>query len=190
MFIGVILVFITLTIILLPIPFKITLKYSNKILEVFMYNKKIKTKSLAKSDVKNFSDVNIFKSFEFNDIKPILNVVRDLKLKFVLSLNIKLEYGFEDAAFVAILFGLIHSSYSTLYSLLSNFIEIKDMNLKVTPHFKEKNFNMETLGIIYMNLVKIIYIAFVVLKCLIKIKRTKSNFNKFKGGNIHGESSN
>jgi hypothetical protein len=38
------------------------------------------------------------------------------------------------------------------------------------------------LGIIYMNLVKIIYMAIIVLICLIKIMRKKSILKKYKGG--------
>ena len=186
MFIGIIVFLITLTIILLPIPLKTTLKYSNKTLEVFVYNKKVKTKAISKSDVKNFPDINLFKSFELKDMKPIFYRVRRLRLKFALSLNTKLEYGFDDAALVAILFGLIHSSYSFLYSSLSNFVEVKNITLKVTPHFEESDFKMETLGIIYMNLVKIIYMAFIVLICLIKIMHKKSNLKKYKGGSVHG----
>ena len=186
MFIGIIVFLITLTIILLPIPLKTTLKYSNKTLEVFVYNKKVKTKAISKSDVKNFRDINLTKSFELKDMKPIFYRVRRLRLKFALSLNTKLEYGFDDAALVAILFGLIHSSYSFLYSSLSNFVEVKSISLKVTPHFEESDFKMETLGIIYMNLVKIIYMAFIVLICLIKIKHKKSNLKKYKGGSVHG----
>jgi hypothetical protein len=186
MFIGIIIFLLTLTIILFPIPLKITLKYANKTLEVFIYNKKMKRKALSKSDIKNLSEINLSKSLELKDIKQIYNRFKKLKLKFALSLSTKLEYGFDDAALVAILFGLIHSSYSFLYSLLMNYVEVKKMTIKVIPHFEENDFNMETLGIIYMNLVKIIYMAFIMLICLIKIKHKKTNLKKYKGGSIHG----
>lgn len=186
MFISIIVFLLTLTIILFPIPLKITLKYSNKTLEVFIYNKKLKKKALSKSDIKNSSEINLSKSIELKDMKQIFNKVKKLKLKFALSLNTKLEYGFDDAALVAILFGLIHSAYSLLYSLLINYVEVKKINLKVIPHFEESDFNMETLGIIYMNLVKIIYMAFIILICLIKIKHKKTNLKKYKGGSVHG----
>ena len=51
MFKGIIVFLLTLTIILFPIPLKITLKYSNKILEIYIYNKKIKVKSPSKDKV-------------------------------------------------------------------------------------------------------------------------------------------
>lgn len=180
MFITIIVFLLTLTIILFPIPLKITLKYSNKTLEVFIYNKKLKKKALSKSDIKNLSQINLSKSIELKDMKQIFNKVKKLKLKLALSLNTKLEYGFDDAAFVAILFGLIHSSYSFLYSLLMNYIEIKKFNLEVIPHFEESDFNMEILGIIYMNLVKIIYMAFIILICLIRIKHKKQTWKNMK----------
>ena len=186
MFIGIIVFLLTLIIILFPIPLKITLKYANKTLEVFIYNKKLKTKAVSKSDLQNLPEINLFKSFKLEDMKLIYYRVKKLNLKFSLSLNTKLEYGFDDAALVAISFGLIHSAYSFLYSFLMNYVAVKKVSLKVIPHFEENDFNMETLGIIYMNLVKVIYMAFVVLICLIKIKHKKANFKKYKGGSVHG----
>ncbi|MCB2288442.1 DUF2953 domain-containing protein [Clostridium sp. CS001] len=186
MFITIIVFLFTLTIILFPIPLKITLKYSNKTLGVFIYNKKLKKKELSKDAIKNLPEKKLYSHLELKDMKQILNKIKKLKLKLTLSLNTKLEYGFDDAAFVAILFGLIHSSYSFLYSLLMNYIEVKKFNLVVIPHFEESDFNMEILGIIYMNLVKIIYMAFIILICLIKIKHKKTNLKKYKGGNVNG----
>ncbi len=50
MFKCLIIFFLMLTIILFPIPIKITLKYSNKLLEIFIYKKKINiNKPLKKS---------------------------------------------------------------------------------------------------------------------------------------------
>jgi hypothetical protein len=186
MFTVIIAFLLTLTIILFPIPLKITLKYSKKTLEVFIYNKKLKRKALSKSDIQNLSEINLSKSIELKDMKQIFNRVKKLKLKFKLSLSTKLEYGFDDAALVAILFGLIHSSYSFLYSLLMNYVEVKKIKLNVIPHFEESDFNLETMGIIYMNLVKIIYMAFIILICLIKIKHKKTNLKKYIGGRVHG----
>ena len=110
----------------------------------------------------------------------------NLKFKPTIILNTKLEYGFDDAAFVAILYGLIHSTYSFLYLLLQNFVKVKKIDLKVIPHFEENDFNMEISSIIYTNLGKIIYMAFIILNCLISIKHNKSNIKKYKGGNVHG----
>ena len=45
---------------------------------------------------------------------------------------------------------------------------------------------MEILSIIYINLAKIIYMAFIMLICLINIKHKKTNIKKYKGGNVHG----
>ncbi|MCB2297033.1 DUF2953 domain-containing protein [Clostridium tagluense] len=194
MFKGIIVFLLTLTIILFPIPLKITLKYKNKVLEIYIYNKKIKVKTPSKDNVnskiktieKEIAKTDFLKSLKVNDFKLIINKIKNLKFKPTISLNTYLEYGFDDAAFVAILFGLIHSTYSFFYLLLQKFTKVKKIDLKVTPHFKENDINMEILCIIYANLGKIIYISFVMISCLINIKHKKTNSKKYKGGNVHG----
>jgi hypothetical protein len=186
MFIGIIVFLLILTIILFPIPLKITLKCSNKVLEIYIYNKKLKPKLPSKKDLDCNPKENFIKSLNFNDMKLIIYKIRNLKLKPRLILNTKIEYGFDDAALVAILFGLIHTTYSFIYLFLINFVKVKNIDLKVIPHFEENDFNLEILSIIYMNLVKIIYMAFIMSICLIKIKHEKTNFKKYKGGNVHG----
>ena len=188
MFKGIIVFLLTLTIILFPIPLKITLKYSNKVLEIYIYNKKLKVKTPSKNNIKSKPKDNFFKSFTLSDIKQIIYKIKNLKFKPLLILNTKLEYGFDDAAFVAILFGLLHSAYSFLYLLLINFVKVKNIDFKVIPHFEENDLNMEILSIIYMNLAKIIYMAFIMSICLasISIKHRKASMKKYKGGNVHG----
>jgi len=72
MFKGIILFLLLITIILFPIPLKITLKYSNKVLEIYIYNKKLKTKTPSKSKLKSKPKDVFFKSFTLNDIKLII----------------------------------------------------------------------------------------------------------------------
>ena len=186
MFIGIVIFLLTLTIILFPIPLKITLKYTNKVLEIYIYNKKLRTNKVSKNDIEHIPNLKPFRVFNLSEIKLIIGKLKHLKLKPTLTLKTKLEYGFNDAAFVAILFGLIHSTHSLLYLVLRDFVKVKNIDLKVIPHFEENDFNMETLSIIYMNLVKIIYMAFVMSICLIKIKHRKSSLKKYKGGSVHG----
>ncbi|MGH4125648.1 MAG: DUF2953 domain-containing protein [Clostridium sp.] len=194
MFKGIIVILLTLIIILFPIPLKITLKYKNKALGIYIYNKKIKAKSPSKDKVnskiktieKGIKKIDFFKTLTYNDLNLIIYKIKNLKFKPTIILNTTLEYGFDDAAFVAIIFGLIHSTYSFFYLLLQNFTKVKKINLKVIPHFKENDVNMEISSIIYTNLGKIIYISFVMISCLINIKHKKTNLNKYKGGNVHG----
>ncbi|MGV8980219.1 DUF2953 domain-containing protein [Clostridium sp.] len=200
MFKGTIVFLLALAIILFPIPLKITLKYSNKILEIFIYNKKLKTKSLSKvglkgdlktntkTKTKNRAKEKFLESFSFNDIKLLIYKLMSLKFKPTLNLNTKLEYGFDDAAFVAILFGLIHSTHSFLYLFIQNFVKVKNIDIKVIPHFEEHDINMEISSIIYSSLAKNAYIVLIMIICLtnIKLLHNKSNFKKFRGGNVHG----
>lgn len=190
MFKAIIFFLITLIIILFPIPIKLTLKYSNKVLEIFIYNKKIKVKTHSNVVQKTIVKINtrnkFFKSFTFSDFKFIIYKYMKLKFKPTITLNTKLEYGFDDAALVAILFGLFHSAYSFLYLTLLNFAKIKKINLKIIPYYEKNDLNMEVLSIIYISLAKIIYMAFIMISCLIKIKHNKANMKEFKGGNVHG----
>lgn len=194
MFKGIIVFLFILTIILFPIPIKITLKYRNKILEIYIYNKKIKAKGPLKDKVnskikaieKGIAKIDFLKSLTFNDIKLIIYKIKNLKFKPTMILNTKLEYGFDDATFVAILYGQIHTSFSFLYLILQNFVIVKKVDLKVTPHFKENELNIKISSIIYVNLAKIIYISFKMLICFIFIKHQKKITGKYKGGNVHG----
>ncbi len=94
-------------------------------------------------------------------MKLIFYKIKNLKLKPTLILNTKLEYGLDDAALVAILFGSIHSAYSFLHIILLNFFKVKNMDLNVIPHFEENDLHIEISSIIYINLSKIIYMAFI-----------------------------
>ncbi|MBU3176313.1 DUF2953 domain-containing protein [Clostridium estertheticum] len=200
MFKFIIVFLFVLTIILFPIHLKITLKYTNKVLEIYIYKKKLEVNKPLKSNSKdqlkskptkiffkplNLRDINL-SDINLNNISLISHKFKNLKFKPTLILNAKLEYGFDDAALVAIVFGLIHSAYSLLYLILTNFVKVKNIDLKVTPQFKENNLNMEISSIIYINFVKIIYMAFIILPCLINIKHNKTNFKKYRGGNVHG----
>lgn len=188
MFVGLLAFVIVLTIILFPIPLKITLKYSKKILGIYIYNKKIMKRKHNKTKPINKVKERLEKSFTLSDIRLLIDKLISLKFKPKLTLTTKLEYGFDDAALVAILFGLIHSTYSFLYLFLLNFVNVKNIDHKVIPYFKEKDLNIEISSIIYTNLAKIIYMSVVMLICLksINISHKKINSQKYEGGNVHG----
>ncbi|MGK0468625.1 DUF2953 domain-containing protein [Clostridium sp.] len=188
MFISLIVFLITLTIILFPVPLKITLKYSKKNLEIYVYNKKLHRKEHKKSKPIKNQKKSSYKSYTLIDINLIINKIIGLKFKPTLTLETKLEYGFDDSALVAILFGLIHSTYSFLYLLLLNFVNVKKINHEVIPYFKQKNLSIEISSIIYTNLAKIIYMLTIMLICFISIniRHKKMSLGKYKGGNVHG----
>jgi len=186
----ILIILLALIILLFPIHLKITLKYSNKLLGISFNSKKLKLKKTLKknsvTDVVSKSIKRILGSLTLNDIKLIVYTIKDFKFKAKLTLNTKLEYGFDDAALVAILFGLIHSIYSFLYLALTNFVNVETIDFNVIPHFKENDVNIDFLSIIYINLAKIIYMAFMIFYCFIKIKYKKLSVLKYEGGNIHG----
>lgn len=192
MFKCIIVFLFVLTIILFPIHLKITLKYTNKVLEIYIYKKKLKVSKPLKTNSKNklkSKPARILISFKpliLSDVNLIIHKLKTLRFRPKLILNTKLEYGLDDAALVAIIFGLIHSAYSLLYLKLITFVKVKNMGLKVTPHFKENNLNIEISSIIYINLAKIIYMSFIILPSFMNIKNKKLNTKKFRGGNIHG----
>jgi len=205
MFKFLIVFFFMLIIILFPIPIKITLKYSSKVLEIFIYNKKINlkkslennrnkrnnknNKTSEKNDTTPKSKKGSFKPLILNntyDIKLILYKIKTLKFKPTLILNTKVEYGLADAALVAILFGFMHSAYSFLHIILLNFVKVKNIDLNVIPHFEENDLYMKVSSTIHINFATIIYMAFKLLPCLINIIHNKPNLKEYKGGNVHG----
>ncbi|EJO5348560.1 DUF2953 domain-containing protein [Clostridium botulinum] len=147
-------------ILILVFPFKITVIYSNKNLNISIYNfhfkKNIKNSNITKkkTTAKNNNKEKVKKrnkalkiTLERNKFKPKVNIYTFC------------NYDLEDAANVAIIYGIIQNLIPYIYKYLSKIIEFKNFNYSINPLFKNKNFiEFKFEGIFYISLVKIIYI--------------------------------
>ncbi|MCW6090302.1 DUF2953 domain-containing protein [Clostridium sporogenes] len=143
-------------ILILIIPFKITVIYTDKYFNVYIYNFKWK-----KEESKNIKKQNyINKKTNDNKKKKALKVTLE-KCNFKPKANISafLNYDIEDAAYSAIIYGMLQSIVPYIYNYLLKIFKLKNFKYNITPLFKNKNFiEFKFKGIFYISLVKIIYI--------------------------------
>ncbi|MFA6940318.1 MAG: DUF2953 domain-containing protein [Clostridiaceae bacterium] len=123
----------------IPIPMIIKIKYQRK-LDIYIYNKRISFRKNKKKKKKKSIHRKKFKIFW----KPYI--------KF----NIKLVYGFDDAAATAISYGLIFSVLPLIKRLLCNFFNVKGFSQDIKLDYERKIFNLYIRCIIFINIAQII----------------------------------
>ncbi|MCI2038647.1 MAG: DUF2953 domain-containing protein [Clostridium luticellarii] len=151
----ILLVLLLFTVLFLPTPLRINIKYKDGKLTVKLYSLNITNRiKLNKSSLKNpsgknplFAFIKELKSLNFNEINT----------KFPLKMNIKFHYGLNDAAYTAITYGALSSLKVLIFNMLKKVFSIKKYNLIIEPDFNNPIFELEVTSIIYINLVKIIY---------------------------------
>ncbi|GAA0780187.1 DUF2953 domain-containing protein [Hathewaya limosa] len=169
---GITLIFIVL--LFFPIPLKIYVKFIEKNFNFYIYlfnfqlNKKKHDKNKEKSkELNDFSFKKLLKRIFRNGSKEF-NYIFKKKLKAKLKANI--DYGFGDACETGISYGLFWVGIDTLLNYLTQYFKFKECDINVKPYFNEKKLNLVIESIIYLNLVKIIYIL---IKFTIIKKKTK-----------------
>jgi hypothetical protein len=169
-----ILILCTLIVLLvIPIPIKIKIKYDDMKLDFYLYNinlnnmlRRIKRKTEHIVDAKP-DRVHTFN----NTIKTYSTLVEKLKFKPTLKLKLDLVYGLDDAAYTALLHGIITSLYPILIQFLSLFFKVKENNIKAQPEFNKFILKLEIDSIIFINLAKVIYMSLVTYKHLKQSKK-------------------
>lgn len=147
--------------IIIPIPVKLRILYKNNKFSMYIYNTEISNK-LLKNQKKEKKKLKKNYSKNLSSILSSLSSLKNNKLKPVLRLNINFTYGLDDAAYTAIVYGLLCSSYSLLERLLNMIFKIKKFHINITPNLNESICDFELNSIISINLVKIIYMKFII----------------------------
>lgn len=140
----------------IPIPLKIKIDCSKKTLLLKIYNLNIIDKINLK-DNKPSLERNKKPSFLINNFKINLKSLKKLRFKPHIKIRAKLVYGLDDAAYTAIVYGLIPTLNIFIFNLLSNIFVIKKKEIHVKPIFNGLYFKLEISSIIYISLAKIIY---------------------------------
>lgn len=155
LFILIILIFLLST----PIPVKLKIVYKNGQFTVYIYNMKL-SKTTLKGRKKDKGKTNLT-----NLLNTFLSL-KNNKLKPVIKLDVNFTYGFDDPAYTAIVYGLICSSYRIFTDILSSMFKIKKYHIHVLPSMNKVICDFQLNSIIFINLVKIIYIQFIIHKNL------------------------
>ena len=142
---------------------------------------KSKTNKLLKSISKIFSidDFKNIKKYFRHD--PIL--LRRLyqywsKKLFIDDFCLKLQYGFEDAALVALLYGTIWTVWGTLISFAENNFNFTTKELSLIPVFDRSIFSIEFSCIIKFKFGNIINTGIMVLKRVLERKKAEKILSK------------
>ncbi|KZL94243.1 hypothetical protein CLMAG_12960 [Clostridium magnum DSM 2767] len=153
---------------IIPIPIKIKVKYIDMKLDFYLYNINLnnilrhikrKTKHIVEDKpdrVHNFG----------NSIKTFSTLRKKLKFKPVLKLKLDLIYGLDNAAYTALLHGIITSFYPMLVQFLSLFFKISENNIEAQPEFNKFILKLEIDSIIFINLAKVIYMSLITYRHL------------------------
>ncbi len=163
---------IIILIILVPIPIKFKLKYADKKLAMYIYN--IDLISKIKSTQKNAKSKNK-KNFDLQNFKFLLSSLSRNKLKPTLRFRLNLQYGLDDAAYTAIFYGLVSALSPLIIKVLNYFFKIKKQSISITPNLNKFILKLELESIIFVNLVKVIYISYIIYKTRVINKKISLN---------------
>lgn len=147
-FIFILLLLFIILFISIPIKFKVVVNLDE--VKVYLFNKELKSHR-SNEDKKSSNSSN------FSFIK-----ISTLKYKPDVHLNFNLEYGFDDAAYTGMFFGIFSALLPIIHRTLDSYIKISKYKYYINPNFDKKIFNLIIDGIIKLNLVKAIYIFAVV----------------------------
>ncbi|MCR1934214.1 DUF2953 domain-containing protein [Clostridium tepidum] len=141
-------------ILILVIPFKITVIYVNKHFAVYVYNFK-----WTQQKNETTGDKKTSKKKDNNKKKALKITLEKCNYKPKASIYTFLNYDLEDAAYLAVTYGILQSLIPYFYNYLIKIFKLKNFNYNITPLFKNKNLiQFKFKGIFYISLVKIIYI--------------------------------
>lgn len=168
-------VFIILLLIFFPIPIKIIFTYFEKTVTLKIFNikidilKLIKNKNINKSS-KKFTKKNI-------NYMNLLSIYTNGKFKPLINIKIFITYGFNDAAYTGIIYGLLNAIFALQYQLISQIFTIKKYDFKLNPNFKKNIFDFNLNCIIFISLANVIYIVIRFAIYLIFKSKSRSAIN-------------
>lgn len=158
----------TLIILLIPIPFKLHVYYKNGelIIKIFKFKKSInKNKDIDHTTEKEHKKKLNFTNYDYADV---IKRFDKNPIKFKIKTTLEIDYGLEDAANTAVLYGVLWSLYPFIDRLLKIIFNFKALNFKLNPHYNEKTFqldyNLFTIFNILILLFNIVYIIIIFKK--------------------------
>ena len=178
--------FIITLILFIPIPIKIRLEYLNKDFKLKLFNCiifsskiGIENKLIKKIIIKRKKNIkrNIHKKNLTNkklSFKKLYKNINSNKMKPRVKLNGYINYGVEDAALCALLYGLLCNIPSLAHIILQIVFKVKNLALNINPKFNTFTLSFGITSIFYFNIVNIIYISYSIIKSM-EIKEVAPN---------------
>lgn len=169
----VIILCILIILLFIPIPLKVRVSYKDNNFNFYLYNmnltgKIIHTqKEINRSIDRKEDQIPKYK----NTLKIALDSIRDIKYKPTIKIRLNIVYGLDNAAYTALLHGFVTSFYPILIQLINMLFHVKESDIKAHPEFNKFVLALEVNSIIFVNLAKVIYISFIILKNLHKSKK-------------------
>lgn len=153
--------------IFIPIKLNICMIYEHNKINLFLWNHKINLDKF-KNKKESINPVNTSHSIKnkkenrnflqkFKKLKLYLEYIK--KLLPINSLNIKINYGFDEPNITAITYGFKDLIISYIINILKCFLIIKNYSFEITPTLKEKNLYLSINSIIYISIGKVIFIG-------------------------------
>lgn len=179
-----IILLILFLIFIIPFPIKIYFMYNldELIIKILWKTYKFTPKDLTERqrDTVNKAKKNTKKSlnirkFTFKQIRYMLQNLKNSTLKPSINISIELTYGVDDAALTGILYGIIYNIYSYVQYYTYSCFKVKDMKLNLCPEFNKKIIDAKVNSIIYINLVKIIYMFIIIFKSIHNANKDSNN---------------
>lgn len=156
-----VIVIVIILIILIPLPINITLKYDRKLFLFKIYNLKIDfSKRKAKKEIDKAARKT--NKFTMKKTQKIFNLLRENKFKPSINFNLDFQYGLDDAAQTAILYGLLWNAFPVIQYLVSAIFKIKKLNVNIIPRYNEELVKLDLHCIIFASIAKTIYIAIMI----------------------------
>lgn len=165
---------------IMPIPIKINVLVHNSKIEVYLYKfniyplrKKLKVK--AKHKAKETAGASKIKSkFNLNTFKSLIHSLDKNPIKPTFKIKLSIDYSLEDAAYTAQIYSTLWQAIMIPINILNIPLKVKIENIELTPKFSNRyNINISLTGIIYINLAKLLFVLFLVLKSLFWHKEVK-----------------
>lgn len=154
--------FVIILILFIPIPLKITANYTDKKIHIFFYNKELKVR-VPKNKHKREKKITKKKN-NIQMLKAFINFLDKSLIKLNINLNIDVAIGLEDAAHLAILYGILNTLNYPIHRIVSIVFNISNFEFNITPYFNKTIFSFKLKSIIYVTLAKLIYTAFNIIK--------------------------
>lgn len=169
---------VIIILLLIPIPIKLSIKYPSFNINLYLYNFKLNLDKLRHIFRKNKMKKYVKplhkekEEFDLTYILFLLDRIENIKFKPTIRFNLYCNYGFSDASSTAVAFGYINSINPFLYELLNVPFKVKSYDFNIKPNFKGVFLESSIDSIIFVNIIKIIYMLLFIRK-----KRNRSNLN-------------
>lgn len=175
MWVSLVIIILFILLLFIPIPFTFQVIYQNSNVSLYVYKKFIFSfkEYKEKSDIKKKKiKREIRHDFNLIDFKTLILVLYKNPFKPKLNLSLSLNYSLDDASLTAITYGFINQFLGIAYSFINTLFNISSLDYRILPEFKDTfELFLDIKGIIYINIVKLIYILFLYLyKNLIRIR--------------------